>query len=291
MNDRLSALRLFVTVARRGSFSKGGKELSIPQPTVSRVISTLEREIGAVLFARTTRSISLTARIEPLLAAIDAADQAVRSKGEIRGLLRVGLSSSFALREIVPRLPRFMERHPALRVELVLDDQRQDFVSDAIDMGLRFGTLPNSRAVARRIGAWSRILAASPYYLRTAGMPKSPGDLLTHQFILGPARGNHSWSFSKDGKTTTIKVDGRLAISVNEVALAAAVAGLGIVTMTSGACRREMENGQLVRVLSDWDMGVIEAHAVFAASRAIKPSARAFADFLCKEFVTQSEFR
>ena len=173
MNDRLASLRLFVRVARRGSFSAGGRQLNIPQPTVSRMISGLERELGVVLFTRTTRAVTLTEagtdfleRIEPILAALDEAEYAVRGTGELRGVLRVGISTTFAVREIVPRLPRFMEQHPALRIELLADDQRQDFVSEGIDVGLRLGLLAeldcrgtqdrDMEAAARRFAQLSR---------------------------------------------------------------------------------------------------------------------------------------
>ena len=187
MNDRLASLRLFVRVARRGSFSAGGRELDIPQPTASRMIANLEREMGAALFTRTTRAVTLTeagtdflARIEPILAALDEAEHAVLGTGELRGVLRVGISSTFAIREMAPRLPRFMEKHPALRVELLTDDLRQDFVNEGIDVGLRFGALPNSTAVARRIGTWPRVIVASPAYSKGRAFRRRP---LTSQRI------------------------------------------------------------------------------------------------------------
>lgn len=290
MNDHLSSLRLFVRVARRGSFSAGGRELNIPQPTVSRTISNLERRMGAALFTRTTRAVTLTeagadflARIEPILGALDEAEYAVRGTGELRGVLRVGLSSTFAIREIAPRLPSFMERHPALRVELLADDTRQNFVSESIDIGLRLGSLPDSTAVARRIATWQRVVVASPAYLKRAGVPQTPADLAAHSVIVGPSRIGPAWTFRKNGKVTSVRVSSRLTATVNEVATAAAVAGFGLTSMASVGCRSEIENGSLVRVLADWDMGTVELHAVFPDGRGAKPSARAFADFLVAE--------
>ncbi len=287
MNDHLSSLRLFVRVARRGSFSAGGRELNIPQPTVSRTIATLERKMGAALFTRTTRAVTLTeagadflARIEPILGALDEAEYAVRGTGELRGVLRIGLSSTFAIREIAPRLPSFMEKHPALRVELLADDMRQNFVNESIDIGLRLGPLPDSTAVARRIATWPRVIVASPAYLERFGVPQTPADLAAHSVIVGPSRLGPAWTFRKNGKATSVRVGGRLMATVNEVATAAAVAGLGLTTMASVGCRGEIENGSLVRVLADWDMGAVELHAVFPDGRGAKPSARAFADFL-----------
>ena len=291
MNDHLSALRLFVHVARKGSFSAGGRALNVPQPTVSRVISALEREVGAALFTRTTRAVTLTeagadflVRLEPILAALEEAEHAARGAGELRGVLRVGLSSTFAIREVVPRMSAFLETHPSLRIELLVDDHRQDLVGESVDVALRLGPLPDSTATARRIAVWPRILAASPAYLARAGEPRAPADLAAHAVILGPARPVHAWSFRKDGKAVSVRVDGRVTTTVNEVSTAAAVAGLGVVSMPLVGCRKEMEDGALVRVLADWDMGSVEMHAVFAAGRAAKPSARAFAEFLMAQF-------
>lgn len=292
MNDHLFALKLFVRVARKGSFSAAGRDLNIPQPTVSRVISSLEKDIGAALLTRTTRAVSLTeagadflTRIEPVLDALDEAEQAARGSGELRGMLRVGLSSSFAIRGVMPRLPVFLKRYPDLRVELLLDDQRQDLVTEGVDVGLRFGPLADSTALAKRIGSSPRILAAAPSYLSQAPALEYPGDLANHTVIVGPSRLGHSWSFQKDGKATSVRVDGQLSVTVNEVSIAAAVAGLGIVSMTLAGCLKELEDGILVRLLPDWDMGSVDIHAVFAAGRAAKPSARAFAEFLSIELV------
>src|ERR1700756_1073120 len=129
MSDRLLSLRLFVRVARLRSFSLAGRELRLSQPSVSRIISALEDEVGAALLTRTTRGVSLTeagsdylARIEPILLALEEADHAARGTGELRGILRVAASSAFAIRGVLPRLARFTDLHPGLRVEFTLND-------------------------------------------------------------------------------------------------------------------------------------------------------------------------
>jgi DNA-binding transcriptional LysR family regulator len=158
MNDRLSALKLFARAARVGNFSSAGRELGLSQPSASRLIAALEEEVGATLFSRTTRAVSLTEagatylmRVEAILAALDEADHEARGTGELRGSLRVGTSSSFVLREIIPRLPAFMKQHPALKIELVASDRYQDLVTEGIDVAFRFGALPDSSATARKI--------------------------------------------------------------------------------------------------------------------------------------------
>jgi DNA-binding transcriptional LysR family regulator len=173
MSDRLEALRLFSRVARTGSFSAAGRELGLSQPSVSRIVADLEREVGAALLTRTTRAVTLTeagsdylARIEPILSALEEADHAARGTGELRGVLRVAVSSSFAVREVIPRLPAFLAPHPALRVDLLMNDQRQDLLGEGIDVALRFGALADSTAIARRLGTARAYWWPRPLILR-----------------------------------------------------------------------------------------------------------------------------
>src|SRR5262249_14978018 len=130
MTDRLHALRLFSRVARTGSFSRAGREMRLSQPSVSRIISELEKDIGVSLLTRTTHAVILTeagsdylARIEPLLAELDDADHAARGTGELRGTLKIGVAASFAIREVIPYLAPFLSQHPALRIEFAMTDQ------------------------------------------------------------------------------------------------------------------------------------------------------------------------
>ena len=246
---------------------------------------------GASLFNRTTRAVTLTQvgrayldRIEALLADLDEADHEVRGSGELRGLLRVWLSSSLAVREVIPRLPRFTSRHPALEVQLAVSDQRQDLLADGIDVLLRMGKFADSNSVARPIGTWARGLAASPYYLESLRPLRTPADLASHAIVLGPMSATPNWSFQRNGQVTTVRVAGRLVINSNEGAIAAAVAGLGVVFGSFGACRRELEEGHRTRVLEDWDMEFVELHAVYPGGKAATLAARAFGDFLTAEF-------
>ena len=289
MNDRLIALKLFVRVAQTASFSAAGRELGLSQPSASRIIAGLEAEVGASLFTRSTRAVTLTdagaqylARIEPILIALEEADLEARGTAELRGTLRIGLSSSLGIREVIPRLAPFMDRHPALRVELLMDDQRQHLVAEGVDVALRFGSMADSAAVARRIAVWPRVLAASPSYLDGRGIPAKPADLAKHAFVLGPGHAP-TWVLRKDKRTVTVNVESRLTATVHEGAIAAAVAGLGIISSVQGGCSRELASGALIRVLPDWEMETVELHAVFASGHAAKPSARAFAEFLIVE--------
>jgi DNA-binding transcriptional LysR family regulator len=288
MTDRLAALKLFSRVARTGSFSRAGRERGLSQPSVSRIIASLEHEVGAALLIRTTRALSLTEagadylqRIEPILLELEEADHAARGTGELRSSLRIGLSPSFAIREVIPRLPEFMARHPALKVDLSMNDQRQDLIGEDVDLALRLGALADSTATARRIGSNPRVLAASPAYLARAGTPSSPADLARHALIVGPAgQLPGGWSFEKGGRSVSVLVEGRLSTNSNEGAVAAAVAGMGVVSTGYWGSRQELEDGRLTLLLPDWQREPVALNAVYAAGRAAKPAARLFTDFL-----------
>ena len=195
MSNNFSTLRLFSRVARTGSFTAAGKEVGLSQPSVSRIISNLEQDLGVLLFARTTHAVQPTeageeylSRIEPILSDMEEANHAIRGTGELRGRLRVGAATSFAQREIIPILPEFLAKHPKLKVDLILTDSRQDLVDEAIDVAIRYGPLEDSTMIARKISAPPRVLAASPAYLEQAGIPEKPADLIKHQIILGPLK-------------------------------------------------------------------------------------------------------
>jgi len=229
---------MFSRVARKGSFSAAGKELNVPQSTVSRVVAALEKEIGAVLLTRTTRAVSLTdagsdflPKVEQILSLLDAAQHEARGTGELRGSLRVALSSSLAIRVISPIVADFLDQHPALRIELVVDDQRRDLVSDTIDVALRLGPLNNAATISKLVASWPIVVAAAPRYLEKHGTPRTPSDLASHAVVTGWNGPGAVWTFTKDGKTTSMKLEGRLTITLNEAITAAAVEGAGIVSM------------------------------------------------------------
>ncbi len=292
MIERISSLQLFARVARTGSFTTAGKEIGLSQPSVSRIIANLEKELQVALLARSTHAVKLTeagedylARVEPILAALEEAEHVARGTGELTGRLRVGVATSFATREIIPRLPDFVAEHPNLRVDLVLSDSRQELISQSIDIAIRFGELKDSTLMARRLGSPRRIIAASPAYLDRAGTPRIPSDLSRHQVILGPSSlGTAGWAFKKDGRTLSVRVEGQVMITVNEGTTAAAVAGMGIISTATWGCRAEIKSGALVQILPEWEIGRIDVNAVLPSRQAAKRSARTFADHLVKSF-------
>ena len=284
-------LRIYSRVARLLSFSAAARELSISQSQASRAVADLEAELGTTLLARTTRAVVPTeagveylVRVESILDQLDDAEQSVR-QNELRGTLRIGMPTSTAIREIIPRLPRFTERHPKLHLQVLLDDKKQDLVREAVDVAIRVGTLPDSNATARLLTTYPRMIVAAPEYLALAGTPRVPADLPEHRIVHGPAAAvETAWTFMKSGETVNISVTPSISFSDNEGAVAAATAGLGITSIGYWVCRRELGEGALVQVLSDWETVATRVHAYFPMGRATRWAARAFIDFLSEEY-------
>jgi DNA-binding transcriptional LysR family regulator len=287
MTDHLTALRIFVRVAHTGSFSQAAREHKLSQPTTSRMISDLEEHLGVTLFTRTTRAVALTqigaeylTRVQPILDALAEADHGIRGTGELRGVLRVSVASIIASRVILPRLKSFMAQHPKLDIHLATEDRRQDLIIEGIDVALRFGKLADSSALARRIGAWPLVMAGSPAYLQEHGVPATPAELATHSFVVAGPVAAKTLILRKEGREVSVVVNGNLTINGTDSAVAAGREGVGLVVASTPALIGEIDQGTLVPILSDWDMGEIEGYALFSSGQTPKPAARAFVEFM-----------
>jgi DNA-binding transcriptional LysR family regulator len=284
------ALRLYTRVARLGSFSAAARESGLAQSQVSRMVAELEASLGTRLLARTTRAVVPTeagmeflTRMEPILAAVDDAENSVRESGELRGLLRIGMPSTMGLRVVIPKLSAFTDQHPQLHLELLLEDKWQDMVKEAIDVGIRVGPLPDLAGTARQIGKMRRMIVASPGYLLRHGIPVTPSDIETHRIVGGPA-GSHvsSWRFERDDEIASVNLNPQVSTNNTAGALACAAGGLGITSTTSWACKLELESGALVQVLPEWKMAELPVHAYFPMGRATRMAARVFVDFIAE---------
>ncbi len=290
MKDILT-LKLYTRVARLGSFSAAAREFGLAQSQVSRMVAELEAGLDARLLSRTTRAVAPTeagleflARIEPILAALEDAENSVRESGELSGVLRVGMPTTMGIRKVLPRLSVFTERHPRLQVELLLDDRWQDMVRDAVDVGIRVGVLPDAAGTAKLIATMERVVVAAPAYLARYGSPRIPADLAGHRIVGGPAAAQAaSWKFERDGERVAVELQPHVSTNLNSGAVAGAAGGLGITSTTLWACQQELDDGTLVRVLPEWKTADLPVHAYFPLGRATRIAARVFVDFLGTE--------
>jgi DNA-binding transcriptional LysR family regulator len=289
MSDRLREIEVFIRAAETGSFSRAARDLGLSQPSASRLVSRLEQRLGARLLLRTTRRVRTTEagrtyleRARRALVELEEARAAASADSGMRGALRVALSTGFGCREIVPQLPKFLAAHPQVQLELVMADLRHDLVAEGADVALRLGALPDSSFVARRIARGARVVVAAPRYLAARGTPSTPGDLAAHDCIIGPgASAADGWVFGR-GKAAPVVAPARARVHVTaaEGVTACARAGLGVAIVAEWMCRRELESGELERVLAGFSLAPVEAHAIFPAGRRAPAKARAFVDFV-----------
>ncbi|WP_439596301.1 LysR family transcriptional regulator [Falsiroseomonas sp.] len=294
MSDPLPLFRSFVRVVEAGSFSAVARQAGTTQPTISRQVAALEAHLGCLLIQRTTRRLTLTedgrAFYETARRALEAVAEAEtsvgRRKGRPTGTLRLAASTVMGRLHILPRLPRFLERHPDLNLDLVLGDGFIDLVEQGIDLALRVGVLEDPGLVARRIGLSRRVVAATPGYLARHGTPAVPEDLRRHACIVyaGLATGA-SWPFQGPEGHISVPVGGRLRVDSTEAVRTATLQGLGIgMVPVWHFVDGEFETGRLALLLRDWEAPPLPIHAVFPTRRFLAPKVRAMIDFLAEEF-------
>ena len=285
MKDMLD-LRLYTRAARLGSISAAARECGLSQSQASRIIAELETGLGARLLSRTTRAVVPTelgsqflVRVEAILDALEDARESVREGGELRGILRISMPGTMGYREVIPRLPTFLALHPRLRVHILLEDQRQDLVRDAIDVSIRLGTLTDSGATAQLLTSAPRVILAARAYLERAGTPSCPADLLHHRIISGPS-GMSGLTFEQDGQVVTIDLEPHVTVNDNEGAVVAAMAGLGVCSTAMLTIRDELVDGSLVELLPKWKRPAVDVHAFFPMGRGTRLAARRLVAFL-----------
>lgn len=287
--DRFQAMTTFVRVVETGSFSAAARQLNVGQPAVSKTIAALEDRLQVRLLIRSTHGLTATEagvrfyeRAKAAVAEADEAELAARGAGSgLAGTLRVSAATTFARLHIVPLLPRFLEMHPDLAVDVILDDRVIDLVAEGVDVSLRMGALPDSSAVARKLATGARSVLATPAYLARAGTPTSPAQLAEHQAVVYSQLAN-SWSFTRAGAQVSVSVSGRVRLSAAEGLRVAVLADMGLTIASDWMFSPELESGAVVRVLQDWSLPPLDLWAVFPSGRMASAKARAFAEFVQK---------
>lgn len=292
--DRLAALEAFVKVAETQSFSEAARRLRASKSVVSRQIAALEAELGARLFQRTTRSMTLTEagrgyfeRASRILADLEDANLSVSQlQATPRGQLRVNAPMSFGLLHLAPALPDFLERYPDVDVDLTMNDRFVDLIDEGFDLAVRVGKLEDSSLVARKLVPVRRVVCASPDYLKARGVPQTPNDL-THYDCLCYSNLSmaHDWRFvTEKGEPWPVEVKGRLNVNNGDALKIAALRGLGFVNLPTFIVGSELQAGTLVTVLDRFIPQDASLSAVYPHSRHLSPKVRAFVDFLAERF-------
>lgn len=291
-----AALQAFVQVVQHGSFTRAADALQTHKAHLSRVVSALERDLGARLLERTTRSLSLTelgrefhARAQAILAAMDDARQAVQqAQGEPRGTLRLTCGVEFGMLAVSDWIHRYLSLHPQMQVDAEITGRLVDLVHEGFDLAIRVGPLPDSTLAARRLGHLRYALYAAPDYLQRRGTPRDPAALAAHDLLVFSSGGSrHGWTLTRDGVSQRVAASARFRASNSFAVCDAAVHGLGIAALPGLIGAPHEARGALQRVLTDWALPEVPVHAVFASARYLAPKVRAFVD-LASQAAAQS---
>lgn len=292
--DRFSLLTTFVRVAEARSFTKAAESLGVSRATVSAAIQELEAHVGARLFQRTTRSVSLTSEgqlydehARELLSRLEAADSLFRGRGSrVSGRLVIDAPTRIARLVVLPALPELLARYPELEVHVGASDRVVDLVETGVDAVIRVGQRASSDYVVRPLGMLSQINCASPRYLARTGHPTKLDDLRRspHQVV--------SYGLSRRGVTTFDYVDEagggeralevRTSVSVDngETYIAAALAGLGLIQIPAYDVRHHLESGALVEVLPRHVPAPLPIALLYPTRRQVPARLRVFATWL-----------
>ncbi|MCB1487377.1 MAG: LysR family transcriptional regulator [Bauldia sp.] len=287
--DRLAAMRTLVQVIDAGSFSGAARHLRVGQPAISKTINRLEAELGVRLIARTTRGLSATDAgqrfYERAVRAIEEADEAeIAARNADTGLsgrLRVSMPVTFGRMHVIPLMPDFLALHPALQLDLVMDDQTTDLVEEGVDLALRLGPQPDSSLAGRTIASRRRVVVGTPAYFALSGTPEHPSDLERHEaIVLSIERGPLAWTFARRAESVRIAPSGRVRVSAAEGVRAAVLAGLGYTIGSEWGFGRDLAEGRVREVLTAWSLPPVDLWALYPGGRQASARARAFVAFV-----------
>lgn len=296
-----SDIACFVAVAERGSFTVAAGHLGVSRSLLSKEVSRLEDRLGARLMNRTTRRLSLTEVGQSFfdsarrgLQEIAEAEAAVtHAQSAPRGTLRLNVPMSFGLLQLAPALPEFLRRHPELTLDVQFDDRRLDLIQDGFDAAVRIGELPDSSLVVKRLGACPHVLCAAPAYLKKAGTPKTPDDLVTHNAIsYGYSDAAAHWEFTApNGRLQRVAVKGNTRMNNSLALREMLLAGVGITLTPRFIVGPDLRSGRLKEVLAGYRLREPSVFVVYPERRHLSPKVRAFVDFVAERLTGTADWR
>lgn len=287
----LNDIVVFTKVVETKSFTGAADALGLPKSTVSRKLAQLEERLGVRLVQRTTRKLALTEigeayyeRCARIVADVMSAEQLVTDmQATPRGRLRVTSSVDFGTKWFGRIIASFLDEHRDINIELEATDRVVDLIEDGFDLAIRFGPMPESTLIARRLCAVYLIACASPAYLAQRGTPKTIEELDEHDHVLfTPASRNQTWTLASGDQTHEFGRPARFASNNFGAVLTSALSGSGIALVSDFMVAEELAAGTLVRVLPDWTTRATDVHAVYPAREKLPPRLSLFLEHLAQ---------
>ena len=282
--DRLDAMTVFLAVLDDGSLSAAGRRLGMPLATVSRKLAELENHLGARLLNRSTRRLALTdaghayeQACRRILDDVEGAERAAAGEYDTpRGELAITAPIVFGRLHVLPVVTDFLRVNAEVDVRLALGDRVAHLMDEHVDVAVRIGALPDSRLNAIGLGSLRAIVCASPAYLKAHGTPRTPADLQQHRCITFEATFPSPWRFADGAVFAPARP--RLVVNTAEVAVDAAIAGLGVTRVLSYQADAALRGKQLRRLLARFEPAPVPVHLVFDGQQRVTSKLRAFLD-------------
>ena len=287
--DKLNAISVFCKVIETQSFTQAANQQNISVAMASKLVSQLEEHLKTRLLQRTTRKIVPTEagmlynqRCQAILLDLSEADSSISNMAtSLQGNLLISVPRDFGLLYISPNLPKFIELHPNLHVEIEFEDKRVDLVAEGYDLALRIGYMQDSSLVARKISSSPMHFVASPSYLEARGIPLTPDDLEYHQGLLYKSSLNQvHWQSTKANQIQRYKIQSKVVSNNGMALLEMTKTGLGISNSPSFFVKDALASGELVEILSEYKQKPLDIYVVYPNRRHLPAKVRAFIEFL-----------
>ncbi len=286
----LSGVTVLMAVIEAGSMARAAEALGLTSSGVGRAVSRLEARIGVRLLERTTRTMTLTdegrrfyEEVGPHLDGIEqAAMTAAGAAGTVRGRLRVNVDPFFTRVVLAGQVAAFLDRHPNVRLELIMRDHVGDLVADGFDLALRFGEPPTGSLIARKLIETRILTVASPSYIQRHGRPKHPSEVAHLPCIDFYDAANacaFEWEFRNGAEVLPVKPSSRLMVSDVGAMLGACEAGAGIAQIMELGSKQIVDSGRLVELFPDWPGELFPLYALYPSRQHRAAKVRAFVDF------------
>ena len=291
--EGFGAIPVFVAVVENSGFSAAARTLGISKSAVSKRINKLEAQLGVRLLHRTTRKLSLTEAGEryfehasrALAAAGQAEDAVTELQGEPQGNLKISSPMSFGRLHVAPLIPKLLQRHPKLQIDLVMDDRKVDLVAGGFDVAIRAGNLPDSTLIARKLAPLRQVLCASPDYVDRYGRPGTPAELSSHNCVLYSYSSDaNEWTLIGEGGPENVTVSGSYQVNNSEALLEALREGVGIGRLPTFVAGPDLKTGRLVTLFESYRIPEFTIYAVFPERQYLPAKVRAFLDFAIEYF-------
>jgi DNA-binding transcriptional LysR family regulator len=290
--ETLSNLESFVRSAESASFSAAARRLALTPAAVSRNVAQLERNLGVRLFQRSTRGLTLTEAGERFLQSVGAGLDSIQGAiaevtsraGEPAGTLKLSMAPRFGRNEILPLMPAFMARYPALTLDLRFDNHAVDLIGGGYDAAIGGGFELAPGIVARELLPAHVVAVAAPSYLKGRKLPKTPEDLATFDMLAmrSPQSGRVKpiTMRSRHGGETLLEIRSRVYINDPDGLCAAAVLGMGVAMLLVSDAAEYLDSGALKRLLPDWHVDIGAISLYFTSQKLLPAKTRAFVDFV-----------